>query len=140
MILCDANVLIALVDERQSLHAVARRDLTRLLPSGLRIIEPVISETCYLLPLAFHRKRLQKLLDEFHIEPLASDSAVGLFSDVFSWLDRYSEHEPDWADAQLAVLCGYDHRLRVWTYDREFRTIWRRLDRSAIPVVGSDVR
>ena len=38
----------------------------------------------------------------------------------------YADHEPDWADACLAVLSGRDHDLKVWTYDREFRTTWRR--------------
>jgi hypothetical protein len=27
---------------------------------------------------------------------------------VFAWLDRYQEHTPDLADAQLAVLCSRD--------------------------------
>jgi predicted nucleic acid-binding protein len=53
---------------------------------------------------------------------------------VFHWLTKYAEHEPDWADACIAVLCGHDKRLKVWTYDREFRTTWRRLDGTVIPM------
>ncbi|MGH9253776.1 MAG: hypothetical protein ACRD3C_04320, partial [Vicinamibacterales bacterium] len=41
---------------------------------------------------------------------------------------------------RIAVLCGRDARLKVWTYDREFRTTWRKPDGRAIPMavrVGS---
>ena len=44
------------------------------------------------------------------------------------WLLKYAEHEPDWADGCLAVLCGRNESLRLWTYDREFRTTWRTPD------------
>lgn len=53
---------------------------------------------------------------------------------MFEWLTKYAEREPDWADACLAVLSGRDSKLKVWTYDSEFRTIWRRPDGSAIPM------
>ena len=33
-----------------------------------------------------------------------------------------------------AVLCGRDKALKVWTYDGEFRTTWRRPDGTAIPL------
>lgn len=53
-------------------------------------------------------------------------------SDVFAWLVKYADHEPDWADGCIAVLCGYHKGLKVWTYDREFQTTWRRADGKAI--------
>jgi predicted nucleic acid-binding protein len=59
------------------------------------------------------------------------------WKEVFDWLDRYAEHEPDFADAQLAVISGRNRTDRVWTYDREFRDIWRRPDGSKIPVLGN---
>jgi hypothetical protein len=34
----------------------------------------------------------------------------------------------------LAVLSGKDRRLRLWTYDREFRTTWRRPDGTVVPL------
>jgi hypothetical protein len=38
------------------------------------------------------------------------------------------------ADGCIAVLSGRDRRLKVWTYDREFRTTWRRPDGTVIPM------
>lgn len=49
-------------------------------------------------------------------------------------MTRYREHDPDWADAYLAVVAGTDPRFKVWTYDREFRTTWRRPDGTPIPL------
>jgi hypothetical protein len=54
---------------------------------------------------------------------------------VLEWLARYAEHEPDLADAWLAVLSGKRPDDRMWTYDREFRTTWRRPDGRRIPLV-----
>jgi predicted nucleic acid-binding protein len=54
--------------------------------------------------------------------------------DVLDWLAKYADHEPDWADACLAVLSGRDKELKVWTYDREFRTTWRRPNGTIIPM------
>lgn len=56
------------------------------------------------------------------------------WDDVFDWMERYAEHEPDLADAQLAVLCSKKTDYRVWTYDEEFRSVWRRTDGSRIPI------
>ena len=35
------------------------------------------------------------------------------------------------------VECSRKPDWRVWTYDREFRTTWRRVNGSRIPVVGA---
>jgi hypothetical protein len=42
--------------------------------------------------------------------------------DVFEWL------------ANLAVQRGCDKHPKIWTYDREFRTTWRRPDGTALPL------
>ncbi len=52
------------------------------------------------------------------------------------WMEKYAEDAPEWADAYIAVLCGLNPQLRVWTFDREFHTIWKRPDGTAIPVVA----
>ena len=49
----------------------------------------------------------------------------------------YQDHEPDCADAYLAVVAGRDRRFRVWTYDRESRTTWRCPDGRVIPLALS---
>ena len=59
---------------------------------------------------------------------------LGLWQEVFDWLDRYSEHDADWTDGYLTVVSGRERRSRVLTYDREFRTIWRRPDGTRIPL------
>jgi hypothetical protein len=64
---------------------------------------------------------------ELDIESMSTDDPD--FRDaVFGWLVRYGEHEPDWADGCLVVLSEWEARVKVWTYDREFRTFWRRPD------------
>jgi len=52
-------------------------------------------------------------------------------------LNRTALRDPDWADAYLAVVTGTDQRFRLWTYDREFRTTWRRPNGTPIPLVPS---
>jgi hypothetical protein len=47
---------------------------------------------------------------------------------------EYSDHEPDWADGCIAVLSGRNTALKIWTYDREFGTTWRRPDGTRIPL------
>ena len=49
-------------------------------------------------------------------------------------LARYRDHDPDWADGYLAVVSGKRKGSKVWTYDREFRTTWRRPDGTRIPL------
>jgi len=133
MILVDTGPLVALCDGRDARHHTAIRDLARLAASGLRVCEPVIAETCFHLPHRVQRERLSAVLQQFRIEPVATHDAT-FRADVLAWLRKYADHEPDWADGCLAVLCGRDARHKVWTYDREFRTTWRRPDGRAIPM------
>ena len=134
MILLDTAPLVALCDSRDSLNPRALRDLDRLSRQPLVACAPVLTEAAVLLPHQVHRRRLQRLLEEFSVMPYRIHDERQLWSDVFAWLDQYHEHDPDWADAYLAVLSGREKRARVWTYDREFLTIWRRPDGSRIPL------
>jgi hypothetical protein len=95
-----------------------------------------LSEALHLLTTAAHRARLYHYLSLLPITLAPKLDSDDLFLPMFEWLERYTEHTTDWADAHMAILCGNDRRLRVWTYDREFHTIWRRPDGSKIPVVG----
>jgi predicted nucleic acid-binding protein len=132
VILVDTGPLVAICDPRDPRHRDAVRDLDRLLPSGLCVCEAVLVEAAFHLPSIPQRRRLQRLLEYSKAVPVAGDEA--LRSDVFEWLIKYGDHQPDWADGCLAVLSGRDPRRRVWTYDVEFRTIWRRPDGSSIPL------
>ena len=80
------------------------------------------------------RERLRALLHDLNMQacPIADERAF--WSDVINWLVKYADHEPDRADACLAVLSGREKDLKVWTYDREFRTTWRRPNGTAIPL------
>lgn len=138
MILVDTNVLVALVDERDDLAHRAERDLKRLGVGPFGSTGPVLGEACFLLPKGYLRRRLWFLLGRLDVAFL--DVPSPFWDDVFDWMDRYEEHEPDLADAQIAVLCSRDRECRIWTYDREFRTTWRRMDGSRIPVAISASR
>lgn len=134
MILVDTAPVVALCDPRDGLHARAVADLDRLARGPLVVCGPVLTEACLLLQHAVHRQRLERLVVELPLVPLPCDDESRLWRDVFRWLARYAEHEPDWTDGVLAVASGRERRARVWTYDREFRTIWRRPDGTRIPL------
>ena len=52
---------------------------------------------------------------------------------ILDWMERYEEHGPDLADAQLVALSATDASFRIWSYDKEFSTVWRRADGSRVP-------
>ena len=134
MILIDTTPLVALCHARDSKHATAIKHLAELAPNEFAICEAVLMEACFHLPHRMQRERLRAMLDELDIASLPTTHDRGFWLDVLNWLIRYADQEPDWADGCIAVLCGRDDRLRVWTYDREFRTTWRRPNGTPIPM------
>lgn len=136
MILVDTTPLVALCDPRDRLHANAMRDLDRIARRALVLAAPVLTEACFLLDHPVQRGRLQRLLADLDVRPFRSDDETAMWLDVFRWLGRYAEHDPDWADGYLAVASSREKRAKVWTYDEEFRTTWRRLDGTRIPLAA----
>jgi len=134
MIVIDTGPLVALCDARDRKHKLAVRQLQTLSDDHFATCDAIVTEACFHLPHRNQRQRLRALLRELDIEPLPSRLDAGFWSDTFDWLTHYAEHEPDWADACLAVLSGRDRYVRVWTYDHEFRTIWRRPNGTVIPL------
>lgn len=134
MILIDATPLVALCDTRDSYHKQAIRHLQDLAGSRFATCDAVLAETCFHLPDRAQRLRVHALLDELEVAPLPAALDGRYRDEVFDWLVKYAEHEPDWADGCLAVLCGRDPAAKLWTYDREFRTTWRRPDGTPIPL------
>jgi predicted nucleic acid-binding protein len=134
VILVDTNVLVGLVDARDAYHDRAAAGLRRARGQALLVTEAVLSEACFLLAGSWVRRRLGFLLASLSVRRLVLDEPW--LDDVFAWLDRYATHRPDFADAQLAVAASRETRRRVWTYDSEFKTTWRRLDGSHIPLFG----
>jgi predicted nucleic acid-binding protein len=136
MILVDTNALVGLADATDPLHRIATADL--LLLNGQKLITPtaVLAEAYHLLRSPSQREKLHALMELLSIRPCSVEDEYTLWVEVFGWLARYAEHEPDWTDAYLAVLSGRDRRFKVWTYDQEFTTIWRRPDGSRIPLAA----
>ena len=132
MILIDTNVLVALIDERDDLGRRATKDLKRLRDVAFATTAPILGEVCFLLPQGHLRQRLRYLMESLNIAIVEMSAAW--WDDAFDWMERYQSHEPDLADAQLATLCSLKPEYKVWTYDREFRTIWRRKDGTRIPL------
>lgn len=134
MILIDTNPLVALCDSRDPHHARAVADFRKLARQEFVTCESVLVEATFHLPGAAQRKRLQALLTELNVKLIPPALDVAICDAIFSWLARYSVHSPDWADGCIAVMCGLDRKIRVWTYDGEFQKIWRRPDGTAIPL------
>jgi predicted nucleic acid-binding protein len=134
VILIDTTPLVALCDARDSKHRAAVRHLQSFAAEELAVCDAVLTETCFHLPHRSQRERLRALLQELHIQPLPATQTAEFWYSVLEWLAKYADHEPDWADACLAVLSATDKALTVWTYDQEFRTTWRRPDGTAIPL------
>ena len=134
MILVDSNVLIALCDERDELHLRAARDLDAMGDERLYIPEPVLVEVMFAMQPEYLRRKLVRIIDLWQIEPWAEGDLRRLWSRALAWSLEYGEHRPDWADAYTAMLSDRHRGVKVWTYDEEFRTIWRRSDGSAIPL------
>jgi predicted nucleic acid-binding protein len=133
MILVDTGPLVALCDPRDGLHATASRHLRRHAAAGLVTCDAVLTESCFHLPHASQRRRVAAVLNTFRIGMVETHPLTFRHA-VFDWLNRYAEHEPDWADGCLVVACARDARLRVWTYDREFVTTWRLPSGTRIPL------
>jgi len=85
-------------------------------------------------PYRNQRQRLRVLLDAVGAQPVPVLEPGAFWAGVFEWLVQYAGHEPDWVDGCLAVLSGRNRDAEVWTYDREFRTTWRRPNGTAIPL------
>jgi len=134
LILIDTTPLVALCDAGDSKHRAAVRHLDSLLEREFAVCDAVLAEACFHLPHRAERFRLRALLHELSVHPPPLTDEWAFWVEVLDWLAKYAGHQPDWADACLAVLCGRDRTLEVWTYDREFRTTWRRPDGTAIPL------
>jgi len=134
MIFVDTNVLVALVDPRDGLHGQACADIARLVRVALFTVTPVLTEAYFALPAAYQRARLREVIEALPIRPWAMEKVETLWPEVMTWLGKFAAHEPDVADGFLAVLAGRNRQAKIWTYDREFRTVWRRPDGTKIPV------
>ena len=139
MILIDTTPLVALCDARDEKHRVAVKHLESMSSRRFAVCDAVLTEACFHLPYRSQRQRLRMLLDDLDVEPIPEMNESAFRLEVFEWLAKYADHEPDWADGCLAVLSGRDRGAQVWTYDREFRTTWRRPNGTAIPLAVKSI-
>lgn len=96
----------------------------------------MLTETVFALPKADQRGRLALLLDRLAVANPAIDDELALRRSVFAWLAGYADHDPNYADAELCVIAGHDRRARIWTYDSEFKNVWRKPDGRRLLLVG----
>ena len=134
MILIDTNVLVAMIDPADALRDRAVRAHKTLPDTSLFLAPAVLTEAVYMLPHPILRAKLQQWMHWHSVKITGILENDSRYDDVFEWMAKYSDHQPDWTDACLAVLSGLDRRFRIWTYDLEFRTTWRRPDGSRIPL------
>jgi predicted nucleic acid-binding protein len=134
VILLDTTPLVALCDPRDRLNATALRDLDRLARRRLIVCDPVLTETAFHLSHRAQRERLHRFLVDFDVQVHACADPAAFRLEVLAWLVRYEQHSPDLADGYLAVASFHERSARVWSYDGEFRTIWRRPDGTRIPL------
>lgn len=134
MIVIDTTPLVALCDARDAKHRAALADLESMAAEDFAVCEAVLTEVCFHLPHRNQRLRLRGLLRDLNIQALPMTGEPTFWLDVFDWLAKYSDHDPDWADACLAMLRERNRTVSIWTYDREFRTTWRRLNGTVIPL------
>ncbi len=134
MTLVDTGPLVALIDPRDGLHRKSRADLAKLTDLSFLVTVPVLTETFFHLCSGLARRKLRALLEELEVS--VREIAASTVAASMDWLEVYAEHEPDFADAVTVVLSSEIEGSLVWTYDREFRTTWRKPDGSAIPLAA----
>jgi predicted nucleic acid-binding protein len=136
VILVDTTPLVALCDARDALHERALKDIDRVGRFPLVVTGPVLAESCFLLLHPIQRRRLRRVVEELSMHPPALEDER-LRDDTFAWLDKYADHEPDWTDGYLIQLAARNKGSRIWTYDKEFSTIWRHLNGKRVSLFGS---
>ncbi len=131
VILTDSSVLVALCDKTDPLARRAVEQLRSLNARRLRITPPVLTETWHLLQGAWLRRILIEWLIGIGTRVACPVEERGAIDDVWRWLEKYEDHEPDFTDAYL-VIASADKRSSIWTFDTEFVHVWRHLDGSRV--------
>lgn len=115
MILVDSNVLIALVDERDHLHGRAAKDAEHLSRRELLLIPPVLTESCFALPMAYQRRRLHRLITGLRMSCPPACCDTSLWTDAMDWMERYVDQKTTarlLAQANSAIQSGVEVEVR----------------------------
>lgn len=133
MTLIDTNVILNLLHRDARERQRTQRDITRIRDTDFGVTAFVLAEVCSFL--CSHREyvALDTLLNGLKVKHVESEQWVTT-RDVLNWMQKYALHRPDYADAHLVLLSASLPKCRVWTYDQEFVTQWRRPDGSTVPL------
>lgn len=132
-VLVDTGPLVALCDSSDGHHSRARREFDKL-KGPLTVAVPVLTEAFFLLPEAHLRGRLVALVEQGLVQVEDPADLGELSRRTFKWLAKYAEHQPDFADGWL-VEWAWSAQASVWTFDREFSTVWRNLKGTRVKLV-----
>ncbi len=120
MTLCDAGPLLALVDKKQSKHALCRTAVTKL-SMPLITTWPCFTEAMYL---AGHRGgwRMQTQIGKLLFEGLLSFYEIpeGDYGRLFQLLEKYRDRPMDLADATLVLAAERLNLQQIFTLDSDF--------------------
>lgn len=137
MILLDTNVLVAIVNPADGHYRRVMQELPKV-TGPFYTCEAVLTESFHLLGRPNLRARLIDFVAQAPVGQL--EAREGSWPDIFSWLERYQEHSPDFTDAVLVHLLSTHKRAKIWTFDHEFSTIWGMSSRVVNQVAGKSRR
>ncbi|MFT3712764.1 MAG: PIN domain-containing protein [Archangium sp.] len=131
-VLVDTGPLVALLDTRDGLHDRAMREL-KLLRGELKVEVPVLVEAHLFLQSKALRARVVEAFARGSF--ILGDAGVAERTRyALQWLERYAEHAPDFADGWVVAAADVE-RAAVWTFDSEFKSVWRTLSGKRIKLV-----
>lgn len=120
MILCDAGVLLCLVDKSQPQHN-AYRNTTLRLTKSLTTTWPCMTEAIYL---ALHRGgwQMQKQLGQLLLDKLLTICAIeeSNYSRLLALMEQYRDRPMDLADASLVLVAEKTGHRQILTLDSDF--------------------
>jgi predicted nucleic acid-binding protein len=131
--LVDTGLIVAFLNRRDRYHAWAVETLSAIRPP-LLTCEAVLSEAVFLLRrLAGGPENVMELVTRGVVSP--SFRLEGEAASVKRLLARYAEIPMDLADACLVRMTELHDNCVVLTIDPEFRNVYRRHGRQAIPTL-----
>ncbi|MEM6436252.1 MAG: nucleic acid-binding protein [Cyanobacteria bacterium P01_D01_bin.115] len=120
MILCDAGVLLCLVDRTQSQHQAYRNAVVQL-ASSLITTWPCLTEAMYL---ALHRGgwNMQKQLGQLLLDGLllVHEIQEENYGRLFELMEQYQDRPMDLADASLVLVAERTGARKILTLDSDF--------------------
>lgn len=134
MILCDAGVLLCLVDRTQLQHKAYQRAVTQLTPS-LLTTWPCLTEAMYL---ALQRGgwTAQKKLGQLLLDSLLVVYEIQErdYSRLLELMEQYRDRPMDLADATLVLVAERTGYRQILTLDSDF-LFYRISDRDTFTVI-----